>query len=147
MSYFTKSQQPELASRPAAVRQESVPESAPAAVRRESVASGVFTGLVLFFIVLPISVLMIILVLAQLAGVFEALASASGVALIVVAVAGAAAMRWARRTGRRRPRWDSGVVLTTASEPRAEPPPAPKSDQERHRRMLEQFHSQRRGEK
>ena len=34
MSYFTKSQQPELASRPAAVR-------------RESVASGVFTGLVL----------------------------------------------------------------------------------------------------
>lgn|SRR5437899_12970960 len=145
MSYFTKSQQPELASRPAAVRQESVPESAPAAVRRESVASGVFTGLVLFFIVLPISVLMIILVLAQLAGVFEALASASGVALIVVAVAGAAAMRWARRTGRR------CVALTTASEPRAEPnaaaPPAPKSDQERHRQMLEQFHSQRRGEK
>ena len=39
----------------------------------------------------------------------------------------------------------------TASEPRAEPkavaPPAPKSDQERHRQMLEQFHSQRRGEK
>lgn len=36
-----------------------------------------------------------------------------------------------------------GAMLATASAPKAEPTAAPKSDQDRHREMLEKFHSRK----